>query len=406
MGMTDREHADALDAELARRTEEEGRIATALVELESHPGHRLLSTITPTGQTASRWSAARAALDTLWQDFGRYRAALADARAVRSRRSRPGSDELDELRTLLLEPSIEVGRVPVALPDRLHTASTERVEQVSLAELSTRIDTAFDEVSTLVVEVDTAYQKFSTEMTRLRERLDAAQTLADELGLRSDDPLARDVATQASRADELEQAAATDPLTLDDASGPDALAELDATLAGVQQRLAGFAAVRDGWPDELATVTAELNRLEELASREQRVRLGARERIAGAQLAAPLDRLPALRTQLAALENLTGWAQRGAALDELRAALRTADDELQAAHDLAAGLVQRRAELRGRHEAYRAKSVRLGHAERPEVLELEEQLGRLLWTRPCDLAAATQALASYQRLVTQPPRST
>lgn len=404
--MTDRQHVEALDAELARRTEAEERMATALVELESHPGHRLLSTITATGRTASRWSAARTALDTLWQDFSRYRAALAEARDVRARRSRPHGDELEELGTLLLEPSIEVGRVPVALPERLHTTATERVQRVSLAELGTRIDTAFDEVSTLVVEVDTAYQRFCTELKPLRERLEAARGLVDELGLHTDDPLSRDVAAQAARADELERAAATDPLALDEGSGRDVLTEFDAALADVRRRLDGVVAVRDGWPDELATVVAELNQLEELSASEQRERLCARERIAGAGLSAPRDRLPELRSQLSALENTTDWSQRAAALDELRAAMRTADGELRAAHDFAAGLVRRRSELRGRHEAYRAKSVRLGHAEHPEVLELEEQLGRLLWTRPCDLEASTRVLASYQRLVTQPPRST
>lgn len=404
--MTEREHVDALDAELARRTEAEGRMATALVELENHPGHRLLSAITPTGRTASRWSAAQNTLEALWQDFGRYRAALAEAREVRSRRSRPGNAELAELHTLLRERSVEVGRAPVALPDRLHTTATEHVELASLEEVSARIDTAFDEVSTLVVEVDHAYQSFCAELAPLRQRLDEARTLAEELGLRGDDPPAGELTTQEARAAELEQTAATDPLAPADGAGRYTLDDVVQALAGVRQRLDHIAALRDRWPDELASVTTELTRIEELAGSEQRERLRARERIAGTRLETPRDRLPELRAQLSELENLTDWSRRAAALDELRAAIHTAEQELRAAHDLAAGLVQRRSELRGRHEAYRAKSVRLGRAERPEILELEEQLSRLLWTRPCDLAGATQALASYQQLVTQPPRPT
>lgn len=403
--MTDREHVDALDAELDRRTEAEGRIATALVELESHPGHQLLSAITPTGQTANRWSTARATLSTLWQDFGRFRATLVEARDVRARRSRPDSDDIAQLDTLLLERSIEVSRAPVALPDRLRTGATEHVEHASLEEISSRIDTAFDEVSTLVVEVDTAYQAFCAKLTPLRERLDAAHKLAGDLGLATDDPLAQDVARQTTRADELGQDAATDPLGLDEKTSRDLLGGLDSAVARLERRLAAVGALRDGWNEQLATVTAEVNQLADLATREQQARMYAQQRFTEAPTAVPPDRIPALRTQLAELENIPGWSQRVAALDELRTALRTAEDELRAAYDLAAGLTERRAELRGRHEAYRAKSVRLGHAERPEVLELEQRLQQLLWSSPCDLAAATRALASYQQLVTQPRRS-
>jgi hypothetical protein len=62
-------------------------------------------------------------------------------------------------------------------------------------------------------------------------------------------------------------------------------------------------------------------------------------------------------------------------------------------------LEQRRAELRGRFEAYRAKANRLGCAEHSDALALDASLRQLLWTKPCDLGAATRALVAYQRLV-------
>ena len=68
--MTDRRHSgDALNTELARWVAVEGRMATALVELENHPGHRLLCTIAATGRTAERWASARDILAGLWQEF-------------------------------------------------------------------------------------------------------------------------------------------------------------------------------------------------------------------------------------------------------------------------------------------------------------------------------------------------
>ena len=82
--------ADELDAELTRRVEEQTRIADALVELERHPGHRLLATASLTGVTATRWAATRELLAALWADLATHRAIVADACAVRTRRAAPG----------------------------------------------------------------------------------------------------------------------------------------------------------------------------------------------------------------------------------------------------------------------------------------------------------------------------
>ena len=69
--------ADELDAELTRRVDEQARIADALVELERHPGHRLLATATLTGVTAATWAATQGQLATLWADLATHRAVVA-----------------------------------------------------------------------------------------------------------------------------------------------------------------------------------------------------------------------------------------------------------------------------------------------------------------------------------------
>ncbi|RFU38686.1 hypothetical protein DZF91_26365, partial [Actinomadura logoneensis] len=67
--------------------------------------------------------------------------------------------------------------------------------------------------------------------------------------------------------------------------------------------------------------------------------------------------------------------------------------------DLAAGLLERREELRGRLGAYRVKAARLGLAEDADLLTIHERARELLWTSPCDLRAATVALSGYQQAV-------
>ena len=66
----------ALAAELAARVDAEARMATALVELERHPGHLTLAAGTCTGVTGERWMAASAALAGLWEDFATFRGVL------------------------------------------------------------------------------------------------------------------------------------------------------------------------------------------------------------------------------------------------------------------------------------------------------------------------------------------
>jgi hypothetical protein len=124
----------------------------------------------------------------------------------------------------------------------------------------------------------------------------------------------------------------------------------------------------------------------------------ARELIAGVEPLAA-DPLPSLPPQLVALLRIPDWPSRAAAVQDLRTAVANTTAALQEAADAAAGLVDRRGELRGRFDAYRAKVTRLGVAERPDVLAADGRVRDLLWTRPCDLAASTVAVAEYQRLV-------
>ena len=56
-----------------------------------------------------------------------------------------------------------------------------------------------------------------------------------------------------------------------------------------------------------------------------------------------------------------------------------------------------RAELRGRLDAYRAKTTRNGLAEDPLLVERYDAARRMLWSAPCDLRVAEQAVLRYQQ---------
>ena len=65
----------------------------------------------------------------------------------------------------------------------------------------------------------------------------------------------------------------------------------------------------------------------------------------------------------------------------------------------AAALLGRRDELRGLLDAYQAKAARLGAAEDTELTARYQRARDLLWTAPCDLAAAAAAVTYYQQAI-------
>ena len=65
----------------------------------------------------------------------------------------------------------------------------------------------------------------------------------------------------------------------------------------------------------------------------------------------------------------------------------------------AAALSGQRDELRGLLGAYRAKAAALGAAEDPALTSQYRHARDLLWTAPCQLAEADQAVRDYQRAV-------
>jgi hypothetical protein len=390
-------YGELLDAELSDRSREETRIAASLVELERHPGHRLLTGGPLTGATAARWATAAALLSGLWRDFDLYREALDTARRVRGSRPRPNETALAELHRLLALPSVEVSRTEVGLSERGLTGAAERVEKITLDELSTRMHAAFAEVSEVVTTCGRLREEALAELAPIAERVRAAGRLAAELDVGQPS-----LTAAASALADLEWRAGADPLSLADGSGGlgRELPALSVALDDLTARLTATASVRDGWADRLAELDGELRRLDELRARERTERDRATELVA-ASLTAPPDRLPDLLSRRAGLERAASWAARADTLGELRTAVGAAAAEIGAAVELATGLVERRAELRGRFEAYRARALRLGRIEEPGLLRLEEEIRRLLWTRPAELAGATRAIGAYQRLLRQ-----
>jgi hypothetical protein len=383
--------ADELDAELTRRVDEQARIADALVELERHPGHRLLATAALTGVTAAQWAVTQELLAALWADLATHRAVVADACAVRTRRTRPGEREWAELHELLaVRPA----------------ASSAPAATLTLGELAARMDGRLREVAAVLEAVETVHLAALAGLGPLAERVRDARARAREL-LEPDDPVAAALAALVAAVDARLATCTNDPLSLparlprDIVDGLDGGPDRDGTagIDAIEACLVERATIRDGWAARYRAVADTVAALDPLCDREAQTRREALDRVAGAGLPAPTDPRPALRRRLAALPAQRPDAAALAALPRLVADVAAVADAVRAALGRAAGLTDRRVELAGRFVAYRAKALRLGVSDDPQVAALAAHVRALLASPPTDLRALTPALVAYQQRV-------
>jgi hypothetical protein len=390
---------DEADRALERLSAESDRIAEALVAMDSHPGHQLLRDATLTGVTRTRWLEASTAMATLWEQFEAYRTLLDQAREVRARRSRPGQAELDELTHLLTGAVVELNREQIPIERRGLTGPALTVERISLADLVDRMKAGYAAVTAVLAEADTAASAALRRIDPLETELGSLTALAASLG---EDSTAlhriRDTLIDAR------ERVAADPLGF---ATQDPLAGMENDLAASRTRLAGLADARDSAGDRIAALTARLAEIDTVHQRAGPVTAEVLAKIANPGLPAATDPLPALReavSGLAALRGAADWPRLSARLGELDRAATDALTEATARVEVLTGLLDRRSELRGRLDAYRAKAARLGRAEDLELSALHGQAHDLLYTRPCDLAAATRAVNRYQQAVQEGPR--
>ncbi|RJL34598.1 hypothetical protein D5H75_05865 [Bailinhaonella thermotolerans] len=386
------------------RTDRE-RISTRLLELNDHLAHRLLKGGALTGVTERRWREADAAITTLWRLFDAYQTVLDRAEELCA--GRPGPEELEELTFLITGPSVKTPRedLPLERAGLLGDAG----EHVTLAGALTRMSAAFDTATAVVAAADAAW-------SGLLPRLEAAEKAWQEARAHlaalvppgaGAPPYGETPEIGRARRLERELDAARalvrgDPLSLvrDGHADTSGLDRLTGEIGALRAVLAEAVRLREGYGERRRELGG---RVDEVAVAEEEA-AALRARVVGriANVSPPeVPRLSAaLRERLAALDSLRErgrWAELARRAGELE---RSADDALRrvrAVRDSAGGLLDRRDELRGRLGAYRAKAARLGYAEDLRVSELHRRAHDLLWTAPCDLRAATAALAEYRR---------
>ncbi len=375
--------AAEIDVELAARTREVDTLAATLLDLDRHPGLVLLRGFPPSGRTMERWRPLARSLDLMWDDFGRVQAILDSACAIRTRRGKLGDADRAELTRLLRDHPHEMA--PSAIPEA-QRPDESGVLPVGLPDTLERMRDAFPRITEFLDGVDAINSRVLAALTPIQTRLDEFGGITPELR-----------AITAGVTDLLGRSA-TDPLAL-------TAAEIDACADDLAQRLDREAraltelrALRADWPAGIAETRARLDAIGAIAERAAEARERAQRKIRTAPLPALADETTPLRTELDAL---VSGPSAALALVELRRRIAAAHTRAQQSVDLAQGLLDRRAELRGRLGAYQVKAARLGVSERRDVLSANRIAAGLLELEPCDLAAVTRAITDYRQAIGQ-----
>jgi hypothetical protein len=385
---------------------ERDAVQANLLELDGSFAKQVLEGAALTGQTRDRWAAASASLAALWETFLSYSAVVDRIAALGTGSKRPARKDLPELGRLLTGGCVQLPGAPVPLARRDLAAAGR--PPVTLAAAVGAMRRAFSEVTEVTSAVEAVWAAVAVPLDAANAELARVRPLTDGLGADIQAEFREaESAVAAQRA-----AANADPLALwRPASGG------TATRASGEGRVDTTAAERVR--EQVAALTpriVELDRLrrqarrriDNLAAAAAAARAARQDAIAARQDAAVRIRtLPPLPPAIAepplaslgALADGGQWGRLAAELDRCEAELAAAAAQTNDVRQTAAAAIDKRDELRGLLRAYKAKAARLGAAEDPDLAARHEQARGLLWTAPCDLAAAEAAVAAYQRAI-------
>ncbi|MEU3861228.1 hypothetical protein AB0F03_28325 [Streptomyces sp. NPDC028722] len=393
---------DEVDRALARLGQEHEAIETSLLALQDHAGRRLLEGAALTGVTEERWQAAEARITSLWACFDAYTAALRGARQIRARRRWSSREDLAQLTGLLRGASVTV-------PD----SGTGRLsETFTLSALVDRMNELYATSLDVIVAADAVWSALPARIDLLAEELQRTRQLAHSVGVRPGEHPAGDDLERITRTlTRLREDVVSDPLAFwVPAAGSSAPGggRPDTTVYDREAR-----ALEDVRREIDAVLTvrqdaeARLIRLRDILSRADRTLAEARAargevlaKIAATEVPVVSGPPTALHEQLstaAEYRRQARWHRLSPLLEELE---RKAEDELLRARESLTAVTAPlavRAELRGRLDAYRAKVARHGLAQDPLLVERYDAARRMLWSAPCDLRVAEQAVLRYQR---------
>ncbi|PSJ24145.1 hypothetical protein B7P34_34965 [Streptosporangium nondiastaticum] len=410
------------DRALARLGAEHEAVESSLLALQDHAGRRLLEGAELTGETRSRWAAAEALIGQLWAYFDAYTAALTTARELRARRRWPTQGELSELTELLRGSGITLASPSTAASGAAGLTAgvpglTARLsERLSLQELLDRMNGWYAQALDVVVIADTVWSALPARIDLLAAELRRTRSLAHSVGVRPGEHPSGDDLEQITR--ELAALRAEvigDPLAFWSGASPSSApggGRPDTTrydraaraLEDVRREVEAVLDVRQDAEQRLMRVRDVLSRADRTLNEARQARVEVLSKIAASVVPAVSGPPTALYEQLSAAADHRRHARWHRLSPLLEGLEQRAEEELLRARESLTAVTAPlavRAELRGRLDAYKAKTARHGLAEDSLLVERYDAARRMLWSAPCDLVAAEGAVLRYQQALAE-----
>jgi chromosome segregation ATPase len=383
---------------------ERDTIQANLLDLDGSFGKRLLAGAALTGRSRDQWDKASASLAALWETFTAYSAVVDQAAEILTAAGRIPAARLDAAASLLTGPSVLITHAVAPLSQRELTSGGET--RLTLPATVREMRKSFSEVAAVLTAAETVWNEISDGIRQVTADVETAKRQLPDLG----DTEASSALTQAQASlAELRDLLNSDPLALWTGNQVDRtrLDRLRQQAAAATAQVSELARVRDEADRRLAEVRSAV-----AAAQQARVDATvARERAASRIFAAENNSLPDVTGLAGRVEGLQAlkaagrWTRLASELDLIGKQAAAATRQCREAEQAATGLVEQRNELRGLLDAYRAKAGGTGGAEDAELNQRYQQAKDLLWTAPCDLAAAAAAVTSYQQAVLHLRRS-
>jgi hypothetical protein len=397
-GVAVMEERAAEQAAAAVRAERDA-IQANLLELNDDFTKQLLDGAPLTGQTRQSWDAATAKLDGLWATYDAYSAVVDRVAELGAGGRRPAKKDLPELTELLTGTSVKLTPVqaPLARRDLADTGKREITLEASVAAMRR----AFTEVAAVTSAVEAVWADVGGRLDAAAKELSRLRALLPGLG----DDIAAALGAAESTLDSLRTGMNADPLALwhDGRADTSAAERLQEQVRGLAVRVAELDRLRAQARRRIdalkaATVAAQATRQDSAVAWQR-----AAERISGLPPLPPDIAEPPLAS-LTALATAGRWSRLEAELDRCERELAAAVNQIHDSERTVATALGRRDELRGLLDAYKAKAARLGVTENADLAGRYDEAHDLLWTAPCDPAAAEAAVARYQQAILEEGR--
>jgi len=405
---------EEVDRALERLTAEHEAVESSLLALQDHAGRRLLEGARLTGTTAHRWAQAEAAITQLWNVFETYSAALGKAQEVRERRRWPSREDLVELTRLLRGTHTVPGSALNAGGAGAGAGSVEGArlsEDVTLSGLVEWMNTWYARALDVVAAADSVWSALPARIDLLAAELRRVQSLAHSVGVRpGEHPSVDDLEQTTEELTALRAEVVADPLAFWIPAGgssapgggrPDTerYDRAARALEDVRREIDAVLNVRQDSEQRLMRLRDVLSRADRTLAEARAARGEVLAKIAASEVPAVSGPPTALQEQLSAAAEYRRHSQWHRLSPLLEGLEQRAEDELERARAQLSAVTAPlavRAELRGRLDAYKAKVAQHGMAEDRMLIERYDAARRMLWSAPCDLRAAEDAVLRYQ----------